>query len=182
MAKVKGPLMSMEASGTFGGSLTFGNWKGVAYCRQHVIPHNPNSEGQAILRNRVRITGSIQKWANRSVMVEAGQTKTDKARISAITPSDKTWNSYLVTNAMGAGSMIFKNAESAFDALSSTEQTAWDNAAKALSPAIDDTFQKAEAGGTDSVVSSGKTFFIYRNALANMHLATPPNGTPPTYA
>ena len=46
MAKVKGPLMSMEASGKFGGALVFGTWKGRPTVRQLVTPTNPQTQGQ----------------------------------------------------------------------------------------------------------------------------------------
>lgn len=46
MAKVKGPLMSLSASGQLGKAIVFGIWKGVATVRTHVIPSNPNSQAQ----------------------------------------------------------------------------------------------------------------------------------------
>ena len=51
MAKVSGPLMSMDASGKFGGALVFSKWKGRNVVRQLVIPGNPNSAGQEAARN-----------------------------------------------------------------------------------------------------------------------------------
>jgi hypothetical protein len=42
--------MSISASGTFGGSMTFASWKGRAYVRQHVIPSNPKSAKQSGVR------------------------------------------------------------------------------------------------------------------------------------
>ncbi|CAK0782151.1 conserved hypothetical protein [Gammaproteobacteria bacterium] len=182
MAKVKGPLMSMEASGTYGGTLTFGKWKGRAYVRQHVTPRNPNSAGQALGRNRMRVTANAQKFVNGTQSKESGQTMTDKERLIRVTPSDKVWNAYLVTNMVGQGGLNYKQAQDAYATLSVAEQAAWNSAAKTLSPEIGDTFQKAETGGTDSVVSAGETFFMYRYALARLNLAQVPNGTPPHYA
>jgi hypothetical protein len=51
MAKVTGPLMSMDASGTVGKTLTFGKWKGRNYVRQRVIPSNPKSASQLGVRS-----------------------------------------------------------------------------------------------------------------------------------
>lgn len=46
MAKVDGPLMSFNASGTLGDTITFSRWKGRSYVRTRVIPSNPRSGGQ----------------------------------------------------------------------------------------------------------------------------------------
>jgi hypothetical protein len=50
MAKVTGPLMSMTASGTLGGTLVYSVWKGRAYVRNHVNPANPKSAKQVGVR------------------------------------------------------------------------------------------------------------------------------------
>lgn len=50
MATTKGPLMSMGAAGTIGGSLVFGTWKGRNTVRELVRPANPKSAGQVGLR------------------------------------------------------------------------------------------------------------------------------------
>ncbi len=49
-AKVVGPLMSMDASGTVAGTVTFAKWKGRNYVRQHVTPANPRSAAQTAVR------------------------------------------------------------------------------------------------------------------------------------
>jgi len=50
MARVSGPLMSVSASGAFGGSMVFGTWKGRPVVRQLVIPNNPKSAKQVGIR------------------------------------------------------------------------------------------------------------------------------------
>lgn len=50
MARVKGPLFSMEASGTIGGAIVFSKWKGRDYVRRHAIPSNPKSGLQTGVR------------------------------------------------------------------------------------------------------------------------------------
>ncbi len=50
MAKTTGPLMSLDASGTVAKTLVFSKWKGRNYVRQWVIPSNPQSLGQTIVR------------------------------------------------------------------------------------------------------------------------------------
>ncbi len=50
MAKVKAPLFSLDARGKIAGTLVYAVWKGLNYCRQYVIPFNPNSEAQQTIR------------------------------------------------------------------------------------------------------------------------------------
>lgn len=50
MAKLKGPLFSLSASGQLAKTLVFADWKGIDYARQHVVPANPNSADQQTQR------------------------------------------------------------------------------------------------------------------------------------
>jgi len=46
MARTKSPLWGLDASGTLGGEVVYSRWKGIRYARRHVIPANPQTEGQ----------------------------------------------------------------------------------------------------------------------------------------
>jgi len=50
MAKLKGPLLSMDARGQIGKSLVFMGWKGLKTVRSHVVPANPNTGAQSTQR------------------------------------------------------------------------------------------------------------------------------------
>jgi hypothetical protein len=50
MAKAHGPLMSMGASGTLAGALTFSTWKGRPVVRSYAKPSNPKTTGQKAVR------------------------------------------------------------------------------------------------------------------------------------
>lgn len=50
MATVKGPLMSMAASGTVAGAIVYSSWKGRPVVRRHAVPSNPKSGLQVGLR------------------------------------------------------------------------------------------------------------------------------------
>lgn len=64
MVRVKGPLFSMEASGTIGNAIVFSKWKGRDYVRRHAIPSNPKSGLQVGVRS---VFGFIaQDFANLS--------------------------------------------------------------------------------------------------------------------
>jgi hypothetical protein len=57
MAKVKGPLLGFDATGTIAKTAVFGRWRGVGYVRSHVIPANPRTEAQLQVRR-------VFKWLN----------------------------------------------------------------------------------------------------------------------
>lgn len=50
MAKVKGPLFSLEAKGQIAKTLVYMGWKGLDTVRQYVIPTNPNTAKQQTQR------------------------------------------------------------------------------------------------------------------------------------
>ena len=46
MAKLYGPLFSLDARGKLGKALVYSIWKGLNYVRKYVIPANPNTAAQ----------------------------------------------------------------------------------------------------------------------------------------
>ena len=53
MAKVTGPLLSLDASGSVANTMTFSRWKGINYVRQRVIPTYKRTDEQAAVRDIV---------------------------------------------------------------------------------------------------------------------------------
>ena len=53
MAKITGPFLSLDASGTVAKTLTASKWKGINYMRQRVIPANPQSTEQTNIRSLI---------------------------------------------------------------------------------------------------------------------------------
>jgi hypothetical protein len=62
MARVKGPLFSISASGTIGGVVVYSNWKGRDYCRRHAIPSNPKTDLQIAIRSALKFLS--QEWTS----------------------------------------------------------------------------------------------------------------------
>jgi uncharacterized protein with NRDE domain len=60
MAKVKGPLMSLGASGTIAGAMTFSSWKGIPTARIKSTPTNPNTAGQQAQRTTFGL--AVASW------------------------------------------------------------------------------------------------------------------------
>lgn len=61
MAIVKGPAMSLDASGQLGGAIVFSKWKGRNYVRSLVTPANPRSGAQTGFRQSMKFLS--QAWA-----------------------------------------------------------------------------------------------------------------------
>lgn len=60
MAKVQGPLFSVDASGKFADSLVFGSWRGIKTVRSYAIPSNPNTPDQMKVRDN--FSRATQFW------------------------------------------------------------------------------------------------------------------------
>lgn len=60
MAKVKGPLMSMDARGQIAKALVFLGWKGLKTVRGYVVPANPNTTAQQ--GQRGHMTTAVAAW------------------------------------------------------------------------------------------------------------------------
>lgn len=182
MAKVSGPLMSMDARGGFAGALVFSNWKGRPTVRQLVTPANPMTTGQVDVRNRLRVTGAIQRFANANLQHGDSRSATDQAAIMAVTPSGYAWNGHLVKTVVGAGGITYTAARTAYAALTGGQKTAWDTAAAALTPAIPAVAQKSAGNVSATPLTKGEVFFIYQYGLNVLGIAGVPGATPPVYA
>lgn len=181
MAKVTGPLMSMDASGAFGGTLVFGKWKGKNTVRQLVTPANPQTAGQMNARNRTRVTGAIQNWVNTTAMKAPTQTLTDKERIKAVTPGGQAWNGFLTATIIGAQGLTYGAAQTAYAALTAPQKSAWDAEAAGFTPAIVQVAQAGAGGTAEDPMTAGEAFFIYQYGLSMLGLADTPGATPPNY-
>jgi len=62
MVRVKGPLLSQEASGKLGQPLVFTSRKGTAYVKKHTQPKNPNTGRQVGMRAMFKFLS--QNWAD----------------------------------------------------------------------------------------------------------------------
>lgn len=73
MAKVRGPLLSLGASGQLAETLVFGTWKGIDVARQYVTPANPQTAPQTTQRGYM--TDAVAAWHDATNVLTA----TDKA-------------------------------------------------------------------------------------------------------
>lgn len=81
MASVKGPLFSLDASGTIAGAVVFSKWKGRNYVRRHAVPANPKSVGQ--VSSRVMLKFLSQFWDSLTAGEQTGwETRAASTNIS----------------------------------------------------------------------------------------------------
>ncbi len=82
MATVTGPFMSIDASGTFAGTLTATKWKGRNVMRQKVSPANPRSGAQTGVR--ANFAGLVALWKlNTAQLTSAFETLAKQNNVSA---------------------------------------------------------------------------------------------------
>lgn len=182
MAKVTGPLMSMDASGKFADSMVFGKWKGRNVVRQYTKPSNPQTSLQTDTRNALRVLAAGQTFAGSTLLKRSGETTTDLVELKATAPAGQAWNGWLVKSGIGAGLVNYHAAETAYAALTAPQKAAWDTAAAALTPAIPAVAQKAAGGASATAMPAGQVFYHYIYGLKIAGVAAAPTGTPPTYA
>lgn len=92
MATVKGPLFSIDASGTVGGTLVFTRWKGRNVVRRHAVPANPRSGGQLSVRAMMKFLA--QYWVSMTAGEQADWE--DRAAAENISPFN-AFTSYCMT-------------------------------------------------------------------------------------
>jgi len=83
MARVTGPLMSLDASGKFADTMVASIWKGRNYMRKYVIPTNPNTVAQQT--HRAVFADAVAAWKDLPA--------TDEDIESGLQTSKEAWNS-----------------------------------------------------------------------------------------
>jgi len=99
MAKVDGPLFSLEAKGKIGDAIVFFPWKGRHAVRRWLKPTNPRDIDQKLIRQKMAafgkclgaITTPCTAMPNGADIVVV---------MKALTPATQIWNAYLVKKGM----------------------------------------------------------------------------------
>ncbi len=99
MAKVDGPLFSLEARGKIGDAIVFFPWKGRHAVRRWLKPTNPRDIDQKLIRQKLaavgqcigKILGVSTDYPNGSLAVVQWKT---------LTPATQIWNAYIVKKAL----------------------------------------------------------------------------------
>lgn len=93
MAKLSGPMLSLDARGKFGGAIVFSGWKGIQTARQLVTPANPRSTSQQETRSKLAVAGKATK------AIAFDSTFADFVR--TIAPNGQSYASYTQKDLLG---------------------------------------------------------------------------------
>jgi hypothetical protein len=128
MAKVLGPMHSIEARGQFAKSMVFFPWKGLQCVRRYLVPVNPRSAAQKFVRQIMACIGI----ANREIEQPSTSNPAGSALYQAIrdaTPAGAIWNAHFAQAVLNDLSTEgnFDTYHDAMDALGAKED--WTDAA-----------------------------------------------------
>ena len=99
MAKVDGPLFSLEAKGKIGDALVFFPWKGRHAVRRWLKPTNPRDINQKLIRQKLAAVGQvIGKMLGVSAAVPNGCNFIEE--VKTLTPATQIWNAFVVKSAL----------------------------------------------------------------------------------
>ncbi|HEX8495483.1 MAG TPA: hypothetical protein VF658_21910 [Pyrinomonadaceae bacterium] len=152
MPHVKGPLFSMEASGTLGGTITFDK---RGFVRQRVIPANPQTPAQG---NQRQVLLAAQKALTRL-------NATAIAAVRAIAPTSYRWNSFLLQQVIGPGSSEFEASRAAYAAMGAEPREGWEDQAVAMGLTA-----QSLPYASDFAITPGLALFAVSRALFRLGL------------
>lgn len=124
MAKVTGPLMSLDASGTVGKTAVFSKWKGRNYVRLRVTPKNVKSDDQAKVRTVLGLLGKALSFVLFPVFPLTTMSQFYADAI-ANAPAGQSWISYVIKQIIGTGLSTWDTISTAYGALDSTHKGYW---------------------------------------------------------
>ena len=99
MAKVDGPLFSLEAKGKIGDAIVYFPWKGRHAVRRWLKPTNPRDIDQKLVRQKLAAVGRcISKFLQVSTTYPNGALAIVEWK--TLTPATQIWNAYIVKKAL----------------------------------------------------------------------------------
>jgi hypothetical protein len=182
MAKLTGPLFSLDARGGFAKTVVFSGWKGRKTARFLAIPANPRTEGQEQARSDMTTCARIVRVLYVGSLQVDGASASDRDLLHAQAPADKTWGNHLTSYMLGPQGSNMRSHEAAWTALDAGDRTAWETAAATLSPAIVPAPQTGDGGVFIRNKSAGEILFSYERTLGQMGVRAFDPEAPPTYA
>lgn len=131
MAKVSGPLFSIEARGKIGNAVVHFPWKGRYCVRRWLIPSNPRDIDQRIVRQKMACIGKpISKILTASELPSDGSAIYEG--IKNATPTAQIWNAYFTKTFMDFAKNELNFTTLRYDFTSSTYTANWDAVAAQL--------------------------------------------------
>jgi len=182
MAKVDGPLMSLEARGKLADSIVFFPWKGRHAVRQWLKPTQPNSTLQGYVRAALYAIG---KWVKKVMSISGDDAVDSKVYqlCTAKAPAGMNWNAWIAKQFLNLNvangefkTASFNSLIAAYSSLSASLLTAFKTNATALGMA-DFAFSY---GYTTNIEAGCQLYFgalacYYGSILASAPYNTHPN-------
>ena len=181
MAKVRGPLHSHDASGTFAGQTTHRTSKGRHIASAKADTPTRYTIGQEDARNAVRALTPVAHWVKRSDMIGPGRTISDLRTLLAKSGDGNSWKSVLFSYGIAGGLATWTRINQQWDAAGGGTQAAWTAAAAALDPPMRSSLRRTSAPSGFTQYPPGFTFWVLTETFYQMGAGPSPQAGIPTY-
>jgi len=148
MAKVEGPLFSLEARGKVGNIMVHFPWKGRNVVRKWLKPTNPRDVDQKIIRQKLAALGHVLK-AMLTPVTASPNGSAAVVEIKTLTPATQIWNAYLVKKSLDYFKSDANYTAFLSDITNATDFSAWTEEAGAME--IPTIYATADQFATDIV-------------------------------
>lgn len=136
MAIVIGPLFSQEARGQFGKTTVYNRRNGQNIVRSYVVPSNPQTANQIMVRMRLAVTGIIIRRVRATYWRYTAVTATFIEFYRMRTRVGEVWNSALVREMQGPGGANYTATFTQYEALAQNIQDLWEAQAVSAIPGL----------------------------------------------
>lgn len=164
MAKVTGPLMSLDASGTIGKTAVFSKWKGQNYVRLRVVPQNNQTSGQQDARTMLGSVGHVLSLILKPTETDRGSDFYEAG--VALAPAGQSWISTAVRSIIGSGGSNFTDKVAEYAVFGAPVKVVFEAAATSLG--ITD-FALAVVGTITSVEGGALVYLLASYAKSVLH-------------
>lgn len=107
MARVTAPLLSLDATQSVGGAMTFKHWRGYNIVNRKANPGNPQTSAQGEVRSYLAGGGKITKTVDTTGNVAS--------ELREVAPSGQSYLSFFVREILGGGNQNIQDAIAAYD-------------------------------------------------------------------
>lgn len=180
MARVDGPLFSLQAHGKLANSLVYTHSRGQNVVREHVIPRNPQTEMQAQGRTVVKVIGAMNSRINAGQVGKSnGASMTPLEYLKSVVVAPLVWNSELLKRGYPSSWTTLNADLVLYGALTQPEKDAWGTWNDAFANSFEDL---PSAPGRTGMITANEIAHTFARALARAaYITVVPNQVPPTW-
>jgi hypothetical protein len=171
MAKVTGPLMSLDASGTVGKTAVFSKWKGRNYVRLRVTPTNRQTDPQQDARIKTGSVGRSMSIVTKPIAPNLGSQFYLDAKVKA--PAGQSWVSYSIRTIIGSAFSTFDDDATDFAGITAPNDGYYTTNADDAGLAD---FSIAKTGTVSLITKGEQLYHLYTFAVNQLSYAAPALG------